>query len=242
MRHPQRWTRAQGVGLLRAVVGWAWLATAVGHVFAPWHASVRTFAADNAIVVLMANDPTIDLFHLYYFGQDRFGAWPFLLMQFAAIGLGVGWTVDAIYLVQTLWLCAGALALGAVAKRFALYLAVAYLCAVALNVAVAPYIFQIGQPYAWQIPALLFSWWSLRALGDATVFPDAQGVGRRWALTTATAGIAFLAIWSSAMSAPLLIVVALAEALRASVARAALVGDYRRWAGRLGALAAPVAL
>ena len=33
----------------------------------------------------MANDRHWDLFQCFFYGQDRFGAWPFLLMRIAAI-------------------------------------------------------------------------------------------------------------------------------------------------------------
>src|SRR3981081_2993202 len=43
--------------------------------------NVAGFGSDSAIPVLMANDRHWDLFQCFFYGQDRFGAWPFLLIR-----------------------------------------------------------------------------------------------------------------------------------------------------------------
>src|SRR5215211_300598 len=75
------------------------LAQALAH-FAPGTAPVTAWNSDAAIPVLQANDPVFDVFRLYYYGQDRIGAWPWLLAQGLRALTGFAWTPDRMFAWQ----------------------------------------------------------------------------------------------------------------------------------------------
>ena len=71
---------------------WSWLAAACLWKLRAGTTNVAGFSSDSAIPVLMANDRHWDLFQCFFYGQDRFGARPFLLMRIA--GLVESWRQD----------------------------------------------------------------------------------------------------------------------------------------------------
>src|ERR1700738_1333783 len=52
--------------------------------FTPDRDLIGPFNSDDAISVIMANDTSFTPFHLFFFGQDRFGAWPHLLLSWTS--------------------------------------------------------------------------------------------------------------------------------------------------------------
>ncbi len=193
-----------------ALVAWgASLALAV-RLLPPGSLWVGLYTADTAIPVLMARAPTVDLFHAYYWGQDRFGAWPFLLAR--ALG-GTAWTAEGlqVVLLAVAWL--GALALAWLVRRGTLGTGVLLLLPVALaaHPGVRPYVLDFSQPYGWQLAALAWAWAGLRALARARTGRAALGWG------TAAWVPSALAVWVSTSSLPILAALSAVEALRARV-------------------------
>ena len=167
---------------------------------APSRGAAPTFNSDAAIPVLMANDAHWDAFRLYFYGQDRFGAWPFWVAHL----LRRSWTPDDLHLWQTLWLFSGVIAAVLLGRRRAVVGGAAFLLAIGLPGLVRQIDADLAQPYAWQLPALLWAWLALRA------WVERPGAARA-ALAVA---LAFLAIWISTLSAPLLAALALLEQRR----------------------------
>ena len=118
--------------------------------------------SDMAIPVLQINDPVLDPFRFYYYGQDRLGAWPWMLLQALRPWSGGGWSVRALILWQTVWTCAGGLVLVRLHREGGQVLAAAY----AALLMVLPgqsveHLFALGHAIGWQTTAMLGAWWAL---------------------------------------------------------------------------------
>ncbi|HEX8246024.1 MAG TPA: hypothetical protein VF541_21090, partial [Longimicrobium sp.] len=218
--------------------GWigvmAVVAPRVSHVFIP---RGRAFTSDHAIPVLMMRARDWSVFDIYYWGQDRLGAWHLLLLRAVGqlTGHPIGWA--QFHLCATVWVL-GAVAVLACFAGLWRWAAAGMLAAVLVgNPDSRIVMFDAAHPYAWQLTALLLAWWGLRRLAENGDAP-APGRGR---LRAATAFAAFLAHWSSPLSGPLLLFVSGVEALRARALDAASARSVmRRW--REGALVVGVAM
>lgn len=199
-----------------SVVVWLFFLARVLQVFGTDSAYVQFFNSDSALPVLMANDPVIDAFRTYIYGQDQFGAWPYLAAQLFRRATGFVWTDRAVFVWQTCWLFLSVpLVYALVRTPPRAFAALTFLLVLCLHKAAASYIFVINQRYAWQITALFFSWWSLRRVCEG-VFQPTEGrhtIGLAWHL--AFYWFAFLSIWMSPVSIVMLGVLFLLEVLRA---------------------------
>lgn len=158
------------------------------------------YNSDSAIPVLMANWDSWSLFHLYYFGQDRYGALPFLLMQLVHAVTGLWWTAKLMTIAHIGAALATAWPVSLLFKRRA-PAAMAAL-AVLLVMGGAFHTFNISQPYGWQLPLFFGAWAALRSFRE-------QPTWRRFGVALS---LAFCASWISALSAPLLLACTIAEA------------------------------
>ncbi|HZA49725.1 MAG TPA: hypothetical protein VE549_03230, partial [Myxococcaceae bacterium] len=68
----------------------------------PWN-------SDDAIPVLMSNDGRRGWFDLYYWGQDRFGGWPWKLASWLRWPFGFGWTPERLSLAKIAFTLLGGL-------------------------------------------------------------------------------------------------------------------------------------
>jgi hypothetical protein len=59
----------------------------------------------------MANDRHWDVFQCFYWGQDRFGAWPFLLARLVSFGLRGAVRWEHLQFALVAWFLLGAVAL-----------------------------------------------------------------------------------------------------------------------------------
>jgi hypothetical protein len=177
--------------------------------FAPDRDLVGPFNSDDAISVIMANDTSFTPFHLFLFGQDRFGAWPHLLLALTSHLVGTI-TPSMFNHLQVLWAWLAAIPLWQLAGPFAPGVLAAYLLALTLPLPLVQTLFAY-QPYSWQIGALVWAWWMFRCVAQAE---------RVRLLPVAGACVAaFLATWASRASGPMLVVIAAIESLRARRAR-----------------------
>jgi hypothetical protein len=198
-----------------ALLLFALLVARVHHVLGPHTPAVSGFNSDNAVPVMMCNAREWNPFHFYYYGQDRFGAWPFLSARVVGQLLGAPVLPEHLHVWLTTWLLAGAFVMGALVPKGLRLLASGLYVAVLLAIPSLRFIlFELAQVYPWQLTALLLAWWSLRRHHDAlaaALAPSPRAV--RWGRAR-TVLLAFLAIWSSSTSGPLLGLVAAVEALR----------------------------
>ncbi len=176
---------------------------------APSRSASPEFTSDAAVPVLMANDAHWDAFRLYYYGQDRYGAWPFWIAHLLRRLFGFSWTPDSLHVWQALWLISGILPAMLLSRRRPVVGGGAFLLAIGLP-GLARSVLSDSQPYAWQVPALLWAWWSLRAWVEP---PPRRG---RASIATV---LQFLAIWISTVSVPLLAVLGLLEVWRLRLAQ-----------------------
>src|SRR5690349_11710811 len=93
-----------------------------------------TFNSDCAIPVLMSNDERpITVFNLYYYGADRWGGWPLLLTQVVRRATGYRWSDQSVFILLTVWLFVGVLAVASLDRRSPVLAALAYLIALCLH-------------------------------------------------------------------------------------------------------------
>lgn len=170
--------------------------------FNPWTVHAN-FNSDAAIPVLMCNAHGFTAFDLYYWGQDRFGALPWLLARLFRAITGFTWTPDRLAAIHAFAALATAWPLSRLFRDRLLWAALAAIAILASSSAAI--IFNVSQPYGWQLPLLFFAWWAIRALRVA------ERASVRHVLVAILAVL--LASWESALSAPILLVIALCEAL-----------------------------
>jgi hypothetical protein len=173
--------------------------------FTPERDAIESFNSDDAISILMANEPHVTPFHLYYFGQDRFGGWPHLLLAAASRVVGPI-TPVAFSRVQVAWAWLGAIPLWQIAGEFAPGALVAYLAAFALPPRLTEHLLSASQPYSWQIGALFWTWWALRKLSSA--------LRRPLLLIPVAFLLALLSVWGSRASVPMVVALAAIEVSR----------------------------
>jgi len=196
---------------------WAWAALACLPVLAaPWVSRAlipgpSVFDSDRAIPVLMVRARAWSLFDAYYWGQDRLGAWPFLLLRAAGQLTGQAFGYATLHLVATVWVLAGAVVMARLAGRWGVAAGGLLAAIMVGNPDSRAILFDAAHPYAWQITSLLLAWWGLRRLAE---WSGTAASGHR-RLGAATAFAAFLAQWMSPLSGPLLLIVATVEAVRA---------------------------
>lgn len=166
--------------------------------FAPGNAHIGLLDADMAIPVLMANGSSGHwFFDAYYFGQDRNGAWPYLLARAVRRGLGFDWTATRLFWVQASAALLAGVPLVLLSWRVGLVAAAAFALVTVTNPAVFHNLLYLGHPYAWQMLALCGAWAVLHSLLAAPGRP-----GRRLA---GLAVLSFLSVWMSPASGPLLL-------------------------------------
>ena len=174
----------------------------------PGSAELPLFNSDSAIPVLMSNSSYWRGFDAFYWGQDRFGAWPFLLIRCVAHGHV---TPEILQAWVTFGLLLGLVPAYLLGLKEGLLAAMAYLLVI-LVPDLRSILFDMSQPYCWQIPALLMAWWSIRRLADPTQSGYAYGQAIGWCV---------LATWLASTSGPLLLIVTASEL--------GLIGSARRW-------------
>lgn len=175
------------------------------------------FHSDAAIPILMANDERpITIFDTYYYSADRWGGWPMLVGKELHLITGLRWNDQRLHYFRTTWLFLGLLVLAALNARAAPAVIVSALVVLCLEPTSRRLIFDLSQLYAWQVPALFLAWFCMRhLLAQRFRSEDAAPVRVRAVLWSAAFySCAFLAIWSSVASGPLLAVLLTLEALR----------------------------
>jgi hypothetical protein len=200
-----------------ALLIWLLFLLRATQVFTIGSAHVTMFNSDSAIVVLMANEnrPTT-VYNTYYYGQDRFGAWPFLIAQLIHRTTNYHWTNHAILIIQTIWLFIGALLLSTMSRRVDVVVGLLFLLPLCLHVTARQNLFDLSQPYAWQITALILSWWSLRRFCEYCfgLVENNRRKAKRIAWGGLTFWFALLAVLSSTVSGPVLFFLLAIEVLR----------------------------
>lgn len=177
------------------------------------------FNSDGAIPILMANDDRpITLFDAYYFGGDRWGAWPMLSARLIHHSTKYQWSARSFHVMSAIWLFVGILVMASLSRRDYFAVTLVFLITLCLHWLVRLRLFDIGSVYAWQISALLLAWYSLRQLPGIVPagLPHRSLPVKRMAWCLVTYLFSFLAIWSSFASAPFLLFLAGLEVWRAN--------------------------
>ncbi len=160
------------------------------------------FSSDGAIPVLMSNLATASPLDWLFWGQDRFGSWPFLLARAGGALTRRAWTPHGLHVARLLWMTAAIVPWMALAGRAGAVAGAALLLLPSLSPLLGRVLVDLATVDAWQLPALLWAWWGLRGVvRGARPLP--------WLGLAVVAGT--LATWTSLVSAPLLLVLALVE-------------------------------
>ncbi|MDT7541200.1 MAG: hypothetical protein QOE33_1104 [Acidobacteriota bacterium] len=208
-------TRAILFGAL-ALLAWGAAGVRAAQVFAPDSIYVQPFNSDSALPVLMADDPIIDPFRTYIYGQDQIGAYPFILCQLVHNTTGFVWTDVSVFLLQVAWLFLGVLAVAALGRPTRFVAPALFLMVLCLHPTVGHYVFVLNQRYSWQLTPLLFAWWSYRGL-CARLFATSAALKTTALRSLSSFIFSLLAIWSSPLSAPMLLVFLALEVARARI-------------------------
>jgi hypothetical protein len=186
------------------------------NVFGPESSHVF-FNSDGAIPVLMANEQRpVTIFDVYYYGQDRWGAWPMLLARSIRSVTNHQWSDQSFHVMSSVWLFIGILVMAGLSRRDHLPVTLVFLITLCLHSLVRLRLFDLGQPYPWQITALLLAWYCLRQLLGMRPadLPQSSSTVKRAEWWLLTCCFSFLAIWSSFASAPFLLFLAALETWR----------------------------
>ncbi len=190
-----------------AMVAWGLFTWTASRLFGPGSAYIG-FTSDSAIPLLMSQHRGHTPFSLYYWGQDRFGAWPFLLGSAWSALTGWAWTPERLSTVVISCAMAGAMAFTAFSGGAGWVAGLS--CATVLLLQASPrrFVLDLGEPYAWQLVLIVTCWLSLRRLLKPEVKPGpVAGLG--FVLMT-------LASWISPISGPLVFLILLVEVLRSA--------------------------
>ena len=156
----------QKVTILIGLIVWTVFLWQAIHRFGPtMYLNHIAYNSDNAIPVIMANENRpFTLFATYYYGQDRWGAWPMLMLRFFHWLFAYHWTPQAVFIVQAIWVFIGGLVFAALARNDWLAAGLIFIFVVCLHRQAEYELFELGQLYAWQVTALIVAWFLLRKL------------------------------------------------------------------------------
>jgi hypothetical protein len=204
-------------------------------VFGPDNSNIF-FNSDGAIPVLMANEQRpVTIFDVYYYGQDRWGAWPMLSARLIGHAMHFQWSAQSLHTMSAIWLFIGILVMASLGRRDYLAVALIFLIVLCLHTLTWLRLFDPGTVYSWQVTALLLAWYCLRQLLERRQPDRPPGSSRvkRVAWWLLTFGFSFLAIWSSFASAPFLLFLAALETWRShlhATEKLSVKGSIRRYA------------
>jgi hypothetical protein len=177
----------------------------------PGSQALPTFNSDSAVPVLMSNETDWDIFHAFYFGQDRFGTWPFFLAHLFGTLLHRPVTPEFLHIQSILVLVGCAVLVALLGRPWPGLAVLAYTVSLLVPESRGS-IFEAAQPYPWQLSLLFLAWWCIRSSWKARA-------GRpRTLWLSGAALVCFLASWTSALSGPLLLGICLLEGLNQAVA------------------------
>jgi hypothetical protein len=186
-------------------------------VFAPDSVYVQSFNSDSALPVLMANDERIDSFRTYVYGQDQVGAWPSLICQLVKRATGHVWTPWQIHSMQAAWLFLSIFLVIALTRSYFYLTGALFLLTLCLPSTVSHYFFVLNQRFAWQTTALFLSWWSVRRVCEHQFGVAASSRAKRGSLYLLSFCFAFLAVWTSPSSLPVICFIFALECARARI-------------------------
>ena len=175
------------------------------------------FHSDGAILILMANDDLpITVFDTYYYASDRWGTWPLIIAKALHQNIGLNWTAHTLHCARTISIFFSLLVLAALNARAAPAVIVSGLVALCLEPTSRRLMFDVSQLHNWQVTLLLLAWFCLRRFLAQRLRSDEPKSVRVHGILWGAAFYlcAFLAIWISVPSVPLLAALVILEALR----------------------------
>ncbi len=176
----------------------------------PW--SRGYFNSDEAIPILMANDEWLRPDHMFFFGQDRFGGWPFISMWGLGHVLNFRWVPENCYIFACTLFSLGAFATSRLYQKSDTVVLTGFLALYFLNNNLSTYALTIGQPYMWQIFGLLIAWLALRAWTRALSLRS-SGQAVRKTLLFISSLACLLPLWTTIVSLIFLVVITFTETL-----------------------------
>ncbi|WP_224368176.1 hypothetical protein [Hyalangium versicolor] len=224
-------TWARVLGGAGALLFFGLLVARSTQVLNPQTQQVPLYNSDCAIPVIMCNAPGWSFFDYYYYGQDRFGSWPFLAARVVNHLFGFTWTYLHLHAWLTAWLLGGAFVMGALSRGFRVLGAGLYTAVLLADTPLRAVLFELAQVYPWQMTMLLLSWWSLRRDNEQVVEHEGRPIPRRAVRLFRARSflLSFVSVWTSTVSGPLLLILACVEAVRARLLAPELFAGRRFW-------------
>lgn len=175
-------------------------------IFTPASAHIFDFNSDDAIPLMMANEVErgLSLFDVYYYGQNRFGAWPFLILRLLGQTVGHVWSIFELSAIQQAFWWLALLPLAGLFGPMWLSGLALFVAAFFYSSALCGFFLGTQFAFAWQVPWLLLGWWLFRRGYESSTPPSWRSAVL---LFTAT----FFATWSANISGPLLLWLGISE-------------------------------
>lgn len=123
------------------------------------------YSSDTAIPVLMANGADFKPFDFYYWGQDRFGSWPFLLYRLGGLSTDLRFSPFQLYLGMYLLMHLSIL-LYSWKKGPGLLLSILLL--LHFWKGISTFLFDLAQPYGWQLSMVFLAFASIDGIGRSS--------------------------------------------------------------------------
>lgn len=170
---------------------------------------LEPYNSDASFPVVMSNSTEFNPYWLYFLGQDRFGAWPFLAMRLVRFLCGIFWTPAGVSAGMIAVFSLSLLCLAFLFRRYYTVAILGFATVAILNDGLRHFLFDIAQPYAWQIPTVLVTWCMFRSFIDKARSTTAI----RRTLVSLLFLFALLSIWMSLASFPMILSIAVVEVL-----------------------------
>ena len=161
------------------------------------------FNSDSAIPVIMSNTDFLSPFHLYYFGQDRLGGWPYIILWAISSLFSTVISPIAVFSAQALLFAAAACSVSIIFPSIP-FAPLLLVCSALVHPLAQQFFFEINNPYCIQI-SLCFVYWALRKkIGN-------DGSSEQTSLLLGLGIVGFLCLWTSPASIIFLFMIHLFE-------------------------------
>lgn len=166
--------------------------------FGPW--ALGGWNADTALPFFMINAPNLTTYHLFLFGTERIGGWPYIILQQMHVLFGIWWTVPAVAMLVMAFFVSASLILCKLAPGNPLLLLLLNFMLLTTNPRVYYGLFGAELVYHCQIFVCLWAFYelrrSIRYIAESPVITWKTSI-YRWFLVLIPS---WLAIWVSEIS------------------------------------------
>jgi len=141
--------------------------------FLPFRNMVNPLSADGGIPIIMSQNPIPSIYSFYYYGQNRFGAYPFVFIFFISKIFNFTATASTIYCFAYAYFVAALLFLTKSVKVNGLFIVSIFLFLSVIFLKFSSIFLSMHMPYIWQISSLfLYAYFFMRSINKTIHFRD----------------------------------------------------------------------